>query len=110
MRLENSIQHLHRSNAELKEHEVEADEDTTWVQSIVGENEQVIAKQSRQIDLIELELSCRSAGSNSVGSASDRREEASNAEERVNGESHLEPEGQEDKMDVDEDSRGGLSL
>jgi hypothetical protein len=110
VRFENSINHLHRSNKELKEHEVEADEDTTWVQSVVTENEQVIAKQSRQIELIELELSCRSVGSNSLGSASDRRQEASNGEQRMNGESGSEPEGQEDKMDVDTDSQGGLRL
>jgi hypothetical protein len=109
-RIENSIKHLQRSNTELKEHEVEADEDTTWVHSIVGENEQVIEKQSRQIELIELELTCRSAGSNSLGSALNNREEASNAEQRINGESHSEPEAQEDKMDLDVDSQGGFLL
>jgi hypothetical protein len=109
-RLENSIKHLHRSNTALKEHEVEADEDTTWVQSTVGENEQVIAKQRRQIELSELELFRRSVGSNSLGSASDRREEASNGEQRMKGESRSEPEGQDDKMDVDEDSQSGLRL
>jgi hypothetical protein len=110
IRLKNSIKHLHRSNTELKEHDVEAEEDMSWVQSIVGENEQVISKQSQQIELIELELSCRSVDSNSVGSVSDKREEVPNGEQRTNSEAVSEPEVQEDKLEVNADTEGGLRL
>lgn len=110
IRLENSIKHLQRSNTELGQHELEADEDTSWVRPIVSENEEVITKQGCQIELVKLELSNREAASNVIGPEPGGRQEGSNGHQRPNGGSHLERMVEEDKMDVHTTPENGLHL
>ena len=52
-KLENSIKHLRRSNEELKAHHETEEGDTAWVFPVVVENEQVIAKQAEQVQMVE---------------------------------------------------------
>jgi len=109
-RLENSIKHLRRSNAELEQHELETEEDTSWVQPTIAENDQVIAKQTRQIELVKLELSGRGVASNTTNAEPDGRLEDSNGDHMQNNISHSEPINGEGKMDVDTSSENGLHL
>ena len=109
-RLENSIKHLRRSNAELEQHELETEEDTSWVQPTIAENDQVIAKQTRQIELVKLELSGRGVASNTTNPEPDGRLEDSNGDHMQNNISHSEPINGEGKMDVDTNSENGLHL
>jgi len=106
-RLENSIKHLRRSNTELKQHELEAEEDTSWVEPTIAENEQAIAKQTRQIELVKLELSGRQAVSNATSPEPNRRLQGSNG---GNGVSHSEAINGEGKTDVATSSENGLRL
>ena len=67
LRLENSIKHLRRSNEELRLHETSGEtsgkEDTSWIQPVIGENEEVIKKQREQVELVKSEISERGAKS-----------------------------------------------
>ena len=109
-RLENSIKHLRRSNTELKQHELESEEDTSWVEPTIAENEQLIAKQTRQIELVKLKLSGRQAVSNTASPEPNQRLEGSNGEHRENGVSHSEPINGEGKTDVAASSENGFHL
>jgi hypothetical protein len=60
-KLENSVTHLRRSNDELKVHWETEQEDTSWIAPIIAENEQVIAKQVEQVELVKTELLDRDA-------------------------------------------------
>jgi hypothetical protein len=63
LKLENSIKHLRRSNEELRLHERSGEEDTTWIQPVIAENEEVIKKQREQVGLVKSEISERGAKS-----------------------------------------------
>lgn len=63
LRLENSIKHLRRSNEELRLHETSGEEDTSWIQPVIAENEGVIKKQREQVELVKSEISERGAKS-----------------------------------------------
>src|SRR5436190_17153763 len=62
-KLENSIKHLQRSNEELRAHGNSEEEDTSWVEPVIAENEQVIKKQNEQVELAKREISERGATS-----------------------------------------------
>ena len=55
LKLENSIKHLKRSNEELKLHG-ENEDDGQWTENVVRENEDVIAKQEEQIEMVKGEI------------------------------------------------------
>lgn len=56
LKLENSIKHLRRSNEELREHGNSNEEDASWIVSVISDNEDVIAKQNEQIELVKQQL------------------------------------------------------
>jgi len=55
LKLDNSIRHLKRSNEELKLHG-ESEDDGQWTADVVKENEDVIAKQEEQIEMVKAEI------------------------------------------------------
>ena len=63
LKLENSIKHLRRSNEELRLHATSGEEDTSWIQPVITENEELIKKQSEQVELVKSEISERGAKS-----------------------------------------------
>ena len=63
LKLENSIKHLRRSNEELILHGTNAEEDTSWIQPVIAENEDVIKKQGEQMELVRTEIFERGARS-----------------------------------------------
>jgi hypothetical protein len=62
-KLENSVKHLLRSNEELRLHGTSGAEDTSWIQPVIAENEEVIKKQREQVELVKSEISERGAKS-----------------------------------------------
>ena len=63
LKLENSIKHLRRSNEELRLHGTNAEEDRSWIQPVIAENEDVIKKQGEQMELVRTEIFERGARS-----------------------------------------------
>lgn len=63
LKLENSIKHLRRSNEELRLYGTSGEEDTSWIPPVIAENEEVIKKQSEQVELVKNEISERGAKS-----------------------------------------------
>jgi hypothetical protein len=55
LKLDNSIKHLKRSNKELQLHG-ESEDDGQWALDVVKENEDVIAKQEEQIEIVKAEI------------------------------------------------------
>jgi hypothetical protein len=103
LKLENSVIHLRRSNDELKVHAA------SWVVPIIAENEQVIAKQVEQVELVKAEIVERGSwsdhgqentlnGNGVVDDAGMMEDEPVQADEQ-GGED-------EERMQVDEDSDG----
>jgi hypothetical protein len=100
LRLENSIKHLRRSNQELRDHESSTNEDTSWIAPVISENEQVIAKQSEQVELVKSEFSDR-------GTVSDHADDSANPIPNGNREEVMDDNAQDvDRMEVDESSDG----
>jgi hypothetical protein len=100
LRLENSIKHLRRSNEELRIHENNQDEDTSWVPTVIAENEEVISKQNEQVELIKGELSER-------GTRSEHADD--HGEVIMNGNGKHVADGGEDEadgMEIDESDDG----
>lgn len=60
-KLENSLRHLRRSNEELRAHAETIENDRQWVESVIVENEGVIARQEERIEIVNRELSERRA-------------------------------------------------
>lgn len=99
LRLENSIKNLRRSNEELRLYESNAQEDTSWIPPIIVENDQVIAKQSEQVDLVKVELSDR-------GALSDYSNDFTNGDTREVGDDGADDEQDAEQMEIDEPSDG----
>ena len=99
LRLEVSLKHLQRSNEELKIHETSVNEDTSWIAPVITENEQVIAKQSQQVDLVKAELSDR-------GTVSDHADLAVNEQSNAPAEIRTGANQVPGRMEVDESSDG----
>ena len=99
LRLENSIKNLRRSNEELRLHKSNAQEDTSWIPPILVENDQVIAKQSEQVDLVKVELSDR-------GALSDHSNDFTNGDAREVADDGANDEQDAEQMDIDESSDG----
>jgi hypothetical protein len=97
LRLENSIKNLRRSNDELRLYESNAQEDTSWIPPIIVENDQVIAKQSEQVDLVKVELSDR-------GALSDHSNDLTNGDVREVGDDDDEQDAEQ--MEIDESIDG----
>ena len=108
IKLENSIIHLRRSNDELKTHG-ETEEEASWVGPIIAENEQVIAKQLNQVELVKAEIVERGAWSEhaqgNVSNGNGVGEDLTMREGELNRE-HREGDEDEDRMQVDEINEG----
>jgi len=104
LKLENSIKHLQRSNEELVEHG-KSEEDGSWIVPIIGENEEVIAKQTEQVKFVKDEIVERGMSNehaeedislNTNGAETEHGNGTGLENGNVNGEEHG------DEMDIDE--------
>jgi predicted GNAT family acetyltransferase len=108
LKLENSIKHLRRSNEELRLHGVTEEEDTSWIQPVIAENEQVITKQSEQVELVKCEIAERGSRSEHPEEAMLNRDSVNGTLNDGNGEENSEQKESDDgdRMDVDEPTNG----
>jgi vacuolar-type H+-ATPase subunit H len=98
LKLENSIKHLKRSNDELKLHADNEDEGQ-WTLDVVKENEDVIAKQEEQIEMVKGEIIER--GQTGHGDMDVQGNDK--LHEGVNGNGVHEDEATGEDMDLDEE-------
>jgi hypothetical protein len=105
LKLQNSVTHLRRSNDELKVHAETEQEDISWIETVIAENEEVIAKQTEQVQLAKAEIMERDAWSEHGQEDSMNGDGASEALELGDLRDH---QGEEngDHMDIDGDDDG----
>ena len=96
--------HLRRSNDELKAHgESHEEEDTSWIDPVIAENEKLIAKQLAQADLVKQELSRRGTKSEHAEQDMDVDDEAG---EKVNRDTQAVELSETAQMELDEPVNG----
>jgi len=93
------MKNLRRSNDELRLYENSAQEDTSWIPPVITENDQVIEKQSEQVDLIKVELSDR-------GALGDHSNDVTNGDAQEAADDGADDEPDAERMEIDESSNG----